>query len=118
MDHQLKAQTKALPAKLLQPADSRKLVAQEEFRTKMLPEMLSAARAIADKASAKPRAAAADMASSFIGSQISRLKDLQTRNPNISSAELESLKRTLSDSLEAISASKVRLDSIRLIVRQ
>ncbi|MDP4721740.1 MAG: SNF2-related protein, partial [Akkermansiaceae bacterium] len=76
VDHTGKAQTKAPPAKLLQPGDARRVVAQEAFKTDLFPKMVKAAKAVADRASAKPTAAAQALATDTISKQIARLKDL------------------------------------------
>ncbi|MDP4995347.1 MAG: SNF2-related protein [Akkermansiaceae bacterium] len=116
VDHTGKAQTKAPPAKLLQPGDARRVVAQEAFKTDLFPKMVKAAKAVADRASAKPTAAAQALATDTISKQIARLKDLASRNPAVSDQELKALEHTLTETTEALANSRVRLDSVRLIL--
>lgn len=116
VDHTGKAQTKAPPAKLLQPGDARRVVAQEAFKTDLFPKMVNAAKAVANRASAKPTAAAQEVATETISKQIARLKDLASRNPAVSEKEIKSLEHTLTETTAALSNSRVRLDSLRLIL--
>jgi ATP-dependent helicase HepA len=115
VDHTGTAQTKAPPAQLLQPGDPRRIVSQESFKTKLFPDMLAAAKAVATRASAKPTEAAQALAKETIQRQIARLKDLSARNPRISPAEIKALQQTLAETTDAISQARVRLDSLRLI---
>lgn len=115
VDHAGNAQTKAPPANLLQPADPRRIVSQESFKTTLFPKMLQAAKAIATRASAKPTDAAIELASSSITAQITRLKDLSSRNPKLPTSEITELESTLTETTSHLSNARVRLDSIRLI---
>lgn len=116
VDHTGKAQTKAPPSKLLQPGDARRIVAQEAFKTDLFPKMLTAAKAIAHRAAAKPTTAAQTLAQETLSEQISRLTDLATRNPSVSTQEIQALKHTLTETTQALANSRVRLDSLRLIL--
>ena len=116
VDHNGTAQTKAPPAALLQPGDPRRIVAQEAFRRDLFPKMLEAAKAVATRASAKPTAAAQELAETTIKAQISRLEDLATRNPLVSDTEIKALQDTLKETKQSLSEARVRLDSLRLIV--
>lgn len=115
VDHTGKAQTKAPPAQLLQPADSRRIVAQEAFKTQIFPSMLNAAKDVATRACSKPIETATQLAQKTLEAQMERLKDLASRNPHVSQAEIEALKSTLTESKEALSQARLRLDSLRLI---
>jgi ATP-dependent helicase HepA len=117
VDHTGTAQTKAPPASLLQPGDARRIVSQESFKTTLFPKMLEAAQGIATRASAKPADTARELAREIIGKQIARLKDLATRNPQVSPEEIKALDSALRETEEAIKNARVRLDSIRLIYR-
>ncbi|MEP4048907.1 MAG: hypothetical protein ABJN80_08690, partial [Luteolibacter sp.] len=114
--HTGKAQTKAPPAKLLQPGDARRVVAQEAFKTDLFPKMVNAAKAVAERASSKPTDAAKALATETISKQIARLRDLAARNPAVSDQEIKTLEHTLTETTEALSNSRVRLDSLRLIL--
>jgi len=115
VDHTGKAQTKAPPAKLLQPSDPRRIVAQEAFKTQLFPSMLESAKGVAKRASAKPVEAAQALADKTLKAQSERLKDLATRNSQISKKEIEAIESTLKETKEALSHARVRLDSLRLI---
>jgi len=115
VDHAGKAQTKAPPAQLLQPSDPRRIVAQEAFKTNLFPSMLESAKAVATRATAKPTDAAKALATETIEKQITRLKDLSVRNPQVSETEINALEHTLKETLEALSHARLRLDSVRLI---
>ena len=117
VDHTGAAQTKAPPASLLQPGDARRIVSQESFKTTLFPKMLEAAKGIATLASAKPSEAAWELAKETIGKQITRLKDLATRNPQVSPAEIKAMEYTLRETEAAITGARLRLDSLRLIFR-
>ena len=116
VDHNGTAQTKAPPATLLQPGDPRRIVSQESFRRDLFPKMLDAAKTVATRASAKPTAAAKELAKEFISAQIARLEDLATRNPHVSDDEIVKLKETLKETLETLGEARVRLDALRLIM--
>ena len=116
VDHNGTAQTKAPPAALLQPGDPRRIVSQEGFRRDLFPKMLESAKGVATRASAKPTAAAKELAEKTITAQIARLEDLATRNPEVSDQEIRDLKDTLKETLESLDHARVRLDALRLIV--
>jgi ATP-dependent helicase HepA len=115
VDHTGKAQTKAPPAHLLQPGDPRRIVAQETFKAQLFPTMLEAAKEVATRGSRKPIETAIELATYTLESQISRLNNLSLRNPNISKSEIESLRATLTETVESLSKARIRLDSLRLI---
>ncbi len=116
VDHTGKAQTKAPPASLLQPGDPRRIVSQEAFRRDLFPKMVEAARGVAERAAAKPIAAAVELANATISAQIARLQDLATRNPQVSAKEIATLKATLEETTETLGQARVRLDALRLIM--
>lgn len=116
VDHNGTPQTKAPPAALLQPGDSRRIVAQEAFRRDLFPKMLEAAKAVATRASKKPTEAAQELAEQTLKAQIARLEDLATRNPMVSETEIKALQDTLKETKQSLSEARVRLDSLRLIV--
>ena len=80
--------------------------------------MLEAAKAVATRASAKPTTAAQELAKETIGKQVARLKDLATRNPAISKAEIKALETGAKETEEVLKQARVRLDSLRLIYCQ
>lgn len=115
VDHTGKSLTKAPPARLLQPADPRRIVSQPSFRTNLLPKMLAAATAIARNASKGKLGDAAARAASSLDASIARLQDLSQRNSSISQIEIAELITRKSETQSALSAARVRLDSLRLI---
>ncbi|WP_411827900.1 helicase-related protein [Luteolibacter sp. AS25] len=118
VDHNGTAQTKAPPSKLLLPGDSRRIVSQDAFRREMFPKMVDSAKAVATRASSKPIEAAKALAKEQIEQQITRLEDLATRNPTIPTGEIDSLRETLTETLENLDEARVRLDSLCLIFCQ
>lgn len=118
VDHMGKAQTKAPAAALLQPGDARPIVAQESFRTTLLPKMIQAARETALRASEESLATARELATKTITTRIERLEDLATRNPHISGTEIDALRNTLAETVAALEKPRLRLDAVRLIFCQ
>lgn len=99
----------------LRPADPHRLVAQESFRKNILPTLLKKARILADEKSEAPQAAARDAAEAALDKSIARLKDLASRNPQVSPQEIAALEEMKSEVLYALNHSRLRLDSIRLV---
>ena len=93
----------------------RKLVAQDAFRRKILPAMLENAKALITDDADSRLAAAQDKAKHSLTAEIERLEDLAQRNDHISPAEIQALKDFQSDLTSALSQSRLRLDSLRLI---
>ena len=78
--------------------------------------MMEAAKGVAERAAAKPIAAAVELANATISKHIARLEDLATRNPQVSSKEIVTLKATLKETSETLGQARVRLDALRLIM--
>ena len=90
---------------------------QETFRRELFPKMMSAAQALAGTASRTRIDAAKDLARSTRETEIARLEDLATRNPQVSPGEIQSLKQTRDETLATLVSPRVRLDALRLIWR-
>jgi ATP-dependent helicase HepA len=117
VDHQGKPFTAPIPTAILAAGDPRKLVIQETFRRELFPKMMSAAQAIAGTASSTHIEAARELARATIETEITRLEDLATRNPQVSPSEIQALKQTRNETLAALVSPRVRLDALRLIWR-
>ncbi len=117
IDHQGRDLSDEPPPAPLKPGDARRLVGQPAFRNDIFPTMLKSARAVAEEQVSPAVNAASEAAESKMSAEIARLKALARRNPQVSPAEIEALEATLSESLEALSTARLRLDSLRLIWR-
>jgi ATP-dependent helicase HepA len=117
VDHQGNPFAPAIPSAILAVGDPRKLVMQETFRRELFPKMMSAAQALAGTISRTRIDAAKDLARSTLETEIARLEDLATRNPQVSPGEIQSLKQTRDETLAALVSPRVRLDALRLIWR-
>ncbi len=117
VDHQRKAFTAALPSAVLVSGDARRLVSQETFRRELFPGMLEAARELAERAAEAPAESARCSAAATLDEEISRLEDLATRNPLVSTAEIASLRATREETLAALASPRLRLDALRLVWR-
>ncbi|MEI8038224.1 MAG: helicase-related protein [Verrucomicrobiota bacterium] len=117
VDHRGEKLDAAPPAVLLLPGDARRLVSQPAFRRELLPKMLAAAEALATAAANLPADAARHHAASALDAELDRLADLATRNPRISASELAALRALRHETLAALAAPRLRLDSLRLIWR-
>lgn len=117
VDHRGNPFSAPLPAAILTPGDSRRLVGQETFRRDLLPTMLAAARSLATAAMENPAKAARQLGTDTLHSELTRLEDLATRNTRVSAAELAALRSTLDETLGALSNPRLRLDALRLIWR-
>jgi ATP-dependent helicase HepA len=115
VDHRGNPIHPAPPAALLVPGDPRRLVTQDAFRRELFPNMLAAARSLANTAAAAPAETARQLATTTFDSEIARLEDLATRNPRITPAEISTLHHTRRESLAALGTPRLRLDALRLI---
>lgn len=99
----------------LAPGSPRKLVSQDAFRRKILPEMLATAEALATTRSETFRSEALAQAKQQLAAELDRLEDLAQRNPNIPAAELESLRNFQDELIAALGHTRLRLDALRLV---
>ncbi|MEM9080139.1 MAG: helicase-related protein [Verrucomicrobiota bacterium] len=101
----------------LKRADAHKLVTQEGFRVKIWPEMMKAAKKLAEGRKGEPLKAALAAAEEMVGGEWERLKDLATRNAQISEDEVGAMKTQLEEIREVLGESRLRLDCLRLVWR-
>ena len=99
----------------LRPADPHRLVSQESFRKSIFPTLLEQIWGIAKKQAVEPREEAIKLAKEAYESSLARLKDLASRNPHVSPQEISKQEELLAESLAAIEAARLRLDSVRLV---
>ncbi|MFT4175726.1 MAG: SNF2-related protein [Luteolibacter sp.] len=117
VDHKGTPFTENLPTALLQPGDARRLIQQDTFRRELFPGMLDAARKLAETTALQPANAAHTLANTTLTAEIDRLHDLASRNPQVSHEEICALEIQREQSLAALLAPRLRLDSLRLIWR-
>lgn len=101
----------------LAAGDPKRTVENDVVRHKLLPAMLAKAQKLAEAhlQSLKQRGQATMRKQ--LDDEIARLEDLQSRNPHVRPEEISSM-RQQRDALDAvISATQLRLDSVRLILR-
>lgn len=103
------------PGAVLQPGDLRRLIGQETFRRDLFPMMLEAGRALAATAGRALIETAGTRAGDALNHELKRLEDLASRNPQITPAEISSLRRLRDESRNAIDFPRLRLDALRLV---
>ncbi|MCP5548704.1 MAG: RNA polymerase-associated protein RapA [Akkermansiaceae bacterium] len=116
IDHHGRETTAPAPA-LLQPGDPHRLIHQETFRNQILPKMMEGARKLAGQRGAPAIDAARQAAETSIRKRIARLETLAGRNPRMNPDEILLQNQALADTLRALGASRLRLDSLRLVWR-
>ena len=99
----------------LRPADPHRVVSQESFRKNILPALMKTARSIAEKKSAAPLAASKEQATAALDASLARLKDLATRNPQVSQEEIAAVQEMKDEVAFVLGQSRLRLDSVRLV---
>lgn len=114
VDHHGNATSGPAPAALT-AGDPRPIVSQETFRQKLFPLMLESARKLAESAAAGPAADARKLAGDALEAEIRRLRDLASRNPQVSMAEIEALVAVAEETDKALGGGRVRLDALKLI---
>lgn len=117
VDHQGKPFDATLPSAVFAHGEPQRVIGQQGFRRELFPKMLAAARALAASAAAAPAARARQLAADTLGSELARLEDLATRNPQVTAAEITALRALRDESLAALAAPRLRLDALRLIWR-
>ena len=106
-----------LPAANLEPGNPRKLVSQSVFRKDILPSMLQRAESIAEGKARTQIDEAAKAAEKSLTTEIERLRELSSRNSQISSAEIADLTDHRDELIRILGQSRLRLDALRLIWR-
>ena len=99
----------------LRSGDLHRLLNQEAFRKNILPSMLENTSNIAEECSKKLITSALEKATYTLDLEIKRLIALGEANDHISQDEISALERQKSELIKAISKSRIRLDSIRVI---
>ena len=99
----------------LRSGDLHRLLNQEAFRKNILPSMLENTSNIAEEGSKKLITSALEKATYTLDLEIKRLIALGEANDHISQDEISALERQKSELIKAISKSRIRLDSIRVI---
>jgi ATP-dependent helicase HepA len=95
----------------------RRFLEETEFTSDILEGMIKSADALArDRASGVGKVARRK-AEVTMGSEIQRLRDLRKINDHVRPEEIEMAREQLSHTMEAIDQARLRLDSIRMIVR-
>jgi len=87
------------------------------FNAGVLKAMLAGATERADELSAALRTAAAAAARQALGAELQRLVDLRQLNDHVRPEEIELATRQLAQTQEAIAQSRLRLDSLRLVLQ-
>ena len=101
----------------LQQGDARKLITQPAFRQDLLPKLLDRAEKLASERAEPSTEAARTLAEKSISAEITRLRDLAKRNPQVNESEITALEATLTETKAALKSPRLRLDSLRLIWR-
>jgi ATP-dependent helicase HepA len=86
------------------------------FNAGLLKGMIERATEQAEGQSVAIRQAAQEKAQSSLGADLQRLKDLSRLNDNVHPAEINLLEEQIRRTADAIRDSRLRLDSIRLVV--
>ncbi len=89
---------------------------QPQFNADLLSSMVEAATVVAEKNAAKLRSAATQTASAALHAELLRLIDLRKVNDHVRNEEIALAEERLQRTAEAIGQSRIRLDSIRLVV--
>lgn len=92
-------------------------VQNEPVRHKLLPSMLSKAQQFAEQQLQSLKRRGVTTMRKQLDDEISRLEDLQTRNPHVRPEEIAALKQQRDALAAAIESTTVRLDAVRLVLR-
>lgn len=103
-------------AKVLENGSINRFLERPGFTVEFLRAMLEGAEELAEKSAKKLRSNARTSMIQTLSTELSRLEDLSRINDNVTEAEIELAKREIRGVDNAIKQSRLRLDSIRLIV--
>jgi ATP-dependent helicase HepA len=119
VDHTLSDQSSdaRLAAAKLEKGDIFRLLDRGPMKQKLLPAMLAGAQAIAAKQLPKVIEKAKREVSTQLDAEIERLETLRTINDHVRPEEIELLRSQKSALQTAIDSTRLRLDSLRLILR-
>lgn len=115
VDHRGEVVKTPPPSALLVPGDPRKIIQQDAFRQDLFPRMLAASREKAMVSMKIPIEEARLEIDRTLSLEIDRLQDLAARNSQISPKEIMALLAVKNEMFAALSSSRLRLDSLRLI---
>jgi ATP-dependent helicase HepA len=107
--------SESLRATLLPLGDAHPLLDQPEFREDLLPSMIRSAERIASNKMPATIDLAKKQMASQLQHEISRLKELQKVNRSVRAEEIEMLIEQQRALDEHLSASRLRLDALRVI---
>lgn len=119
VDHQgrdLSADAAFIRAKLT-PGDPTRTVENEAVRHKLIPAMLSKAQQLAEAQLKALQQRAITAMRKQMDEEISRLEDLQARNPHVRPEEISALRDQRDALAAAIGSTTLRLDAVRLVLR-
>jgi ATP-dependent helicase HepA len=119
VDHALADQSAdaRLAAAKLEKADIFRLLDRGPMRQKLLPAMLAAAQALAAKKLPAVMQKASKEMSTHLDAEIERLETLRSINDHVRPEEIDLLRSQKAELATAISSTRMRLDSLRLILR-
>ena len=119
VDHTLADQSAdaRLAAVKLEKADIFRLLDRGPMKQKLLPAMLAAAQAVAAKQLPSLIQRASKEMAAHLDSEIERLETLRSINDHVRPEEVEMLRTQKAALQAAISTTRMRLDSLRLILR-
>ncbi|MGJ8697048.1 MAG: helicase-related protein [Verrucomicrobiaceae bacterium] len=119
VDHQGKNLTKNAPLirALLRPGQHRKFLEQPSITQELLPKMLKQLEGLASKRRDSVVEKAISSMDAALDAELARLTDLAEVNPMIGDHEIDSLTARKSELTKALSESRLRLDSLRLIYK-
>ena len=97
--------------------DATRLLEKPVMRKKLMPSMLKQGETFANERNEAIKAAAAGRVEDQLNTEIERLEDLGKINNHVREEEIEALKQQKQELLAAISGARVRLDSLKLVMR-
>lgn len=117
IDHSMLDQTddEALKKAKLIKGDINKLLDRAVVKKKILPGMLTKARALAEEKMMALVSSASSLLKAQLDHEIERLSDLQEINDHVQLEDVAALKRHREELESAISSARIRLDTVRLI---
>ncbi len=93
------------------------ILGKTDLTYKIFPRMLEKTRKLAEARGTQIVASSLRTMQTKMEAEVNRLRDLSAVNPNITPAEIEKAQKLLYDLRDAIADARVRLDSVRLILR-
>lgn len=117
VDHALKEHDLDFNEQPLEQGDAFRLLDRGVFKKKLLPAMLSKAEEIAAQKAAQLQVEVATKVEPLLQAEVERLVVLQEINDHVRDEEIEAAKAHKQALLEALSAVRVRLDAVRLVLK-